>query len=106
VTGDGLRLNGTFRSSAALPAISFTAAGTFRDEGFTKYFGTIGRPDGTTYHDDARPGSGTYRISQNTLELRYSDRRVKRFAFTALPEDVSGSNVRRFRINYEIFQMD
>ena len=52
------------------------------------------------------PGSGTYLIEQNTLELRYSDGRVKRFALTILPDRMSDRPVRSFRINYEVFRLD
>lgn len=47
------------------------------------------RPDGTVYRDDGVGGSGTYLIEQNTLELRYSDGRIKRFPFIAFPENLA-----------------
>lgn len=86
---DGLKLEGTYRwGSEKYPAITFTKDGNFRDEGF---FPTTEarRPDGTWYKRDTRGGSGTYLIEQNTLELRYSDGRVKRFPFIAFPEDLA-----------------
>jgi hypothetical protein len=105
-TGDGLKLDGTYRRWAEAPGITFSKDGRFRDEGFTRNFGTIGRPDGTTYQDDGIGGTGTYLIEQNTLELNYSDGRVKRFAFTALPSILAQKPVQSFRINYEIFKLD
>jgi hypothetical protein len=105
-TGDGLRLAGTYRRFSAAPGISFAPDGSFRDAGFTRNFGTIGRPDGTVYQDDGRGGTGTYLIEQNTLELRYADGRVKRFAFTALPDMLVRQPVQSFRINYEILKLD
>jgi hypothetical protein len=100
-TGDGIKLNGAYRRSESEPSIVFYEDGRFRDEGFMRNFGTMGRPDGSTYQSDGRGGSGTYLIGQNTLELRYSDGRVQRFAFTALPTDVARHPVRSFRLNYE-----
>ena len=105
-TGDELKLQGRYRRSATEPAIVFSQDGNFRDEGVFRNFGTIGRPDGTTYQDDGRAGIGTYLIGQNTLELRYADGRVKRFAFTVLPENLLQQAVRSFRINYETFHID
>lgn len=98
-TGDGLKLQGSYSRSDTDPVITFSRDGNFRDEGIFRNFGTIGRADGTTYQDDGRGGTGNYLISQNTLELRYTDGRVKRFAFTALPEDLLRQPVIRFRIN-------
>jgi hypothetical protein len=105
-TGDGLKLEGTYKRWAEAPGITFSKDGRFSDEGAFRNFGTIGRPDGTTYQDDGRGGSGTYLIEQNTLELSYSDGRVKRFAFTALPAILAQQPVKSFRINYEIFNLD
>ena len=105
-TGDGLKLQGRFRRSDTEPAITFSKDGSFRDDGIFRNFGTIGRADGTTYQDDGRAGTGTYLIGQNTLELRYADGRVKRFAFTLLPQDVLQQPVRSFRINYETFHIE
>ena len=105
-TGDGLKLQGRYRRSATEPAITFSQDGSFRDDGIFRNFGTIGRADGTTYQDDGRDGTGTYLIGQNTLELRYADGRVKRFAFTLLPTDLLEQPVRTFRINYETFHIE
>ena len=104
-TGDGLKLQGSYRRSETEPAITFSKDGDFRDDGIFRNFGTIGRADGTTYQDDGRGGAGTYLIEQNTLELRYADGRVKRFAFTGLPGDLTQEPVRSFRINYETFHL-
>jgi hypothetical protein len=49
----------------------------------------MARPNRTIYQDDGRGGSGTYLIEQNTLELRYSDGRFKRFPFIAFPENLA-----------------
>jgi hypothetical protein len=86
---DGLRLEGTYRRGASEPALTFTADGRFNDGGVFRYFGTLVRPDGSHYQDDGVPGSGTYIIEQNTLELRYSDGRVKRHPFIAFPENIA-----------------
>jgi hypothetical protein len=103
---DGLKLEGTYRRYAEAPGIAFSNDGRFRDEGFTRNFGTIGRPDRSTYEDDGRGGTGNYRIEQNTLELRYSDGRVKRFAFTIPADRITDRPIRSFRINYEVFSLD
>lgn len=105
-TGDGLRLSGTYRRFTGEAGITFAKDGRFRDEGIFRNFGTMGRPDGSTYTDDGVGGTGTYVIGQNTLELRYSDGRVKRTAFTALPENLAQEPVRSFRINYETFSLN
>lgn len=105
-TGDGLKLHGRYRRSATEPTITFSKDGSFRDDGIFRNFGTMGRADGTTYQDDGRAGTGTYLIDQNTLELRYVDGRVKRFAFTALPADLLQQPLKIFRINYETFQIE
>lgn len=87
-SADGLKLDGNYRRDRSEPAISFTKDGGFRDEGVFRYFGDLARPDGTGYQDDGRGGTGTYIIEQNTLELRYTDGRVKRHAFMAFPENL------------------
>ena len=86
---DGLRLEGNYRRSASEPTLTFTKDGQFRDGGVFRYFGTLVRPDGSHYQDDGAPGSGTYIIEQNTLELRYADGRIKRHPFIAFPENLA-----------------
>ncbi|HUR99770.1 MAG TPA: hypothetical protein VMZ26_17015, partial [Pyrinomonadaceae bacterium] len=86
---DGLRLEGNYRRSASEPTLTFTANGQFRDGGVFRYFGTLVHPNGSFYQDDGVPGSGTYIIEQNTLELRYSDGRIKRHPFIAFPENLA-----------------
>jgi hypothetical protein len=88
-SADGLKLEGNYRRHQTEPTITFTTAGTFRDGGVFRYFGTLERPDGTVYQDDGIGGSGTYVIEQNTLELRYSDGRIKRHPFLVFPENLS-----------------
>jgi hypothetical protein len=85
---DGLVLEGTYRWGETYPAITFTKDGNFRDEGFFLATDAV-RPDGTWYKRDTRGGTGTYLIEQNTLELRYSDGRIKRFPFIAFPENLA-----------------
>ena len=86
---DGLRLEGNYRRFENEPIITFTADGRFRDGGVFRYLGTLVRPDGSHYQDDGVPGSGTYIIEQNTLELRYSDGRIKRHPFIIFPENIA-----------------
>jgi hypothetical protein len=88
-TADGLRLEGNYRRTENEPTITFSADGKFRDGGVFRYFGTLVRPDGSHYQDDGAPGSGTYSIGQNTLELRYSDGRIKRHPFIVFPENLA-----------------
>ena len=88
-SADGLKLEGKYRRHQTEPTITFTTDGTFRDGGVFRYFGTLERPDGTVYQDDGIGGSGTYIIEQNTLELRYSDGRIKRHPFIVFPENLS-----------------
>lgn len=83
---DGLRLDGSYRRGNN-PAITLSPNGAFRDEGAFLY-SSYQRLDGTEYHDDGVGGSGTYLIAQNTLELRYSDGRIKWFSFIAFPENI------------------
>lgn len=86
---DGLRIDGNYRRSESEPTITFTSDGRFRDEGIFRNFGTAQWPDGTIYQDDGRGGSGTYTIEQYTLELRYSDGRVRRAPFIVFPENLA-----------------
>lgn len=86
---DGLKLEGNYRRHETEPTIIFTKDGQFTDGGIFRFFGTLARPDGSTYMDDGIGGSGTYLIAQNTLELRYSDGRVKRHVFIAFPENLA-----------------
>jgi hypothetical protein len=86
---DGLKLEGKYRRYEQDPFITFTADGNFRDEGAFRNFGDMARPDRRIYQDDGRGGTGTYLIEQNTLELRYSDGRVKRFPFIAFPDNLA-----------------
>ena len=88
-SADGLRLEGNYRRDPSEPTITFTRDGSFRDGGIFRYFGTMQRPNGTVYQDDGVGGTGTYLIEQNTLELRYSDGRIKRFPFIAFPENLA-----------------
>lgn len=88
-SADGLKLEGNYRRHESEPTLTFTSDGKFRDGGVFRYFGTLERPDGTVYQDDGIGGSGTYIIEQNTLELRYSDGRVKRHPFIVFPENLS-----------------
>src|SRR5688572_9220472 len=88
-SADGWKLEGNYRRHQTEPTITFRTDGTFRDGGVFRHFGTLERPDGTVYQDDGIGGSGTYIIEQNTLELRYSDGRVKRHPFIVFPENLS-----------------
>lgn len=102
---DELRLEGNYRRSESEPAISFTKDGRFNEGGIFRYFGTMAKPDGTIYKDDGVGGSGTYLIEQNTLELRYSDGRVKRVVFQAFPENlVKKPEVPSFLLREERFE--
>jgi len=85
---DGLRLEGNYRRHETEPTITFTKDGRFTDGGIFRFFGTIGRLDGTSYMDDGVGGSGSYLINQNTLELKYSDGRIKLHVFIAFPENL------------------
>ena len=99
---DGLRLEGNYRRDSSEPTITFTRDGSFRDGGIFRYFGTMQRPNGTVYQDDGVGGTGTYLIEQNTLELRYSDGRIKRFPFIAFPENLAKKPaVDSFILRYE-----
>jgi len=87
-TSDGLRLDGNYRRWEGEQTITFTKDGRFTDGGAFKNFGDMGRLDGSVYKDDGVGGSGTYIIEQNTLELKYTDGRIKRHVFIAFPEDL------------------
>jgi hypothetical protein len=88
-SADGLRLDGTYHRSETEPKITFTTDGRFQESGIFRYFGTAQRPDGSIYQDDGKGGSGTYVIEQNTLELKYSDGRIKRVPFIIFPENLA-----------------
>lgn len=106
---DNLRLEGRYRrvGNAQSPAVMFTRDGKFRDEGAFRY-SSYTRLNGTNYSDDGAAGTGTYSIGQNTLELNYSDGRVKRFTFVTFPENLAKKPaVDSFIINYnDSFQID
>ena len=85
---DGLRLEGNYRRNQNEPTLSFTKDGRFNDGGIFRYFGSMRRNNGSTYIDDGTGGFGTYLIEQNTLELKYSDGRIKRFVFEAFSENL------------------
>jgi hypothetical protein len=85
---DGLKLEGNYRRHESEPTISFTSDGKFSDGGIFRYFDTLAKPDGTLYQDDGTGGQGTYFIAQNTIELRYSDGRIKRIAIQVFPENL------------------
>jgi hypothetical protein len=96
---DGLRLQGAWTSYAnpndpsldrlprgQAPIFHFTSDGKFVDDGVLATF--LRESDGT-----GSAGSGTYEIRDFTLILRYSDGRVKPFAFSGLcPGDAFTSN--------------
>ncbi len=95
---DGLKLEGNYRRNESEPAISFSKNGQFKDGGVFRYIGNISKLDGTSYQDDGLAGTGTYQIGQNTLDLSYSDGRVKRFPFIALPDDLKEAVLKSFLI--------
>ena len=104
---DGLKLQGTFRredyktvSAEAQQGITFTADGRFQDEGVFKAAGVmVHNPlNGADDFDDGAPGSGTYRIASYTLELTYSNGRVKRTSLFLEP-GASKVGVHEFYLN-------
>lgn len=87
----GLKLEGTYRrydwqqEYAPRQALSFTRDGRFTDEGFLKgavFMWWFTPEQGGSVETSANPGSGTYRLSRNSLELLYSDGRKFRVSFT------------------------
>ena len=105
--GDGMKLEGTFRRAdyktlyaGSQQGITFTSDGKFRDEGVFKAAAVMVRqPVGNGYDfDDGAPGSGTYRIANYTLELTYSNGRVKRTSIFLEP-GASKTGVREFYLN-------
>lgn len=104
---DGLKLEGTFRredyktvSAGAQQGITFTPDGRFQDEGVFKAAGVMVRnPVGNGEDfDDGAPGVGAYRIANYTLELKYSNGRVKR-TNVFLEPGASKAGVREFYLN-------
>ncbi len=102
-----MRLEGTFRRAdyktlyaGSQQGITFTPDGRFSDEGVFKAAAVMVRqPVGNGYDfDDGAPGSGTYRIANYTLELTYSDRKVKRTSIFLEP-GASKTGVREFYLN-------
>lgn len=91
---DALRLDGVYavqwQDGRVVMGITFAADGRFREYNLLAYSGWVLR--GQTYWDDegrARvvvgEGSGTYRISRNTLELRYTNGPTARFLIFVPP---------------------
>ena len=102
---NGLRLTGTFRRGdyqttyAARQGITFKADGSFVDEGVFKAAGVMVRnAAGNDDFDDGVPGRGTYRIANYSLELTYSNGRVKRTSFLLDPE-MPRNDVSEFFLN-------
>jgi hypothetical protein len=100
-----IRLQGTFRRSdykttySARQGIAFTPDGRFVDEGVLAAAGVMVRnAAGNSDFDDGAPGRGTYRIANYTLELSYSNGRVKRTSFLLDPE-MSKTAVTEFFLN-------
>jgi hypothetical protein len=91
----GLRLDGAWTSYAnpdapelerlpvgARPVIHFSRDGRFTDDGLFAAFIRSGSSAEAVRFD--APGAGSYRFSDFTLELHYTDGRVRRTAFTGL----------------------
>jgi len=105
--GDGMKLEGTFRRedyktlyAGSQQGITFTTDGRFQDEGVFKAAAVMVRnPVGNGEDfDDGTPGSGAYRIASYTLELKYSDGRVKRTSIF-FETGASKTGVREFYLN-------
>ena len=104
---DGMKLEGTFRRAdyktlyaGSQQGITFTLDGRFSDEGVFKAAAVMVRQpvgNGSDF-DDGAPGSGTYRIANYTLELTYSNGRVKRTSIFLEP-GASKTGVREFYLN-------
>jgi hypothetical protein len=96
---DGVKLEGTFRRAdwqtrnAATQGITFQSDGTFADEGVMLAVGAQTRDrNGQFVFDDGTPGKGTYRLGGYTLELTYSDGRVKRTSIYMEPAKSKDGN--------------
>lgn len=102
---DGLRLDGTYSvrsfTNTSAPGveggvsgekrITFSQDGRFSQQGFVGFAGATqgGSGDVGAATRSQSSGSGTYRISDNTLELSYSDGRRQRYTFFVYPENVN-----------------
>lgn len=90
---DGLRLDGrwVYPHDRAV-SISFSPDGRFTEQGLVRLSASYGLPDEEFERRRAAPprGSGTYAISDHTLELRYEGGAVFRFVFI-LPAHVARS---------------
>jgi hypothetical protein len=103
---NGLKLEGTFRredyrtTPTAAQGITFAPDGRFVDEGAFQAAGVLVRsPSGSgDDFDDGVPGRGAYRIANYTIELRYSDGRVKRTSLFMEP-GARQTDVREFFLN-------
>jgi hypothetical protein len=103
--GDGARLDGMFRrgDEDVFPAhahqgIRLTREGRFIDEGVLKAANFSLGAGNQEVRDDGVPGSGTYRVMNYTIELRYDDGRVKRCSFYLDPQ-ASRTEARQFYLN-------
>jgi hypothetical protein len=67
-------------------AIAFKSDGSFAEQGFVGFAGSTANVGGTA--SSSSSGSGTYRISGNTLELNYSNGRRQNLTFLIYPENV------------------
>lgn len=109
-SGDGVRLNGTFRRAdyktlfaSAQQGITFTPDGRFKDEGIFKAAFVQNRTERGSEFDDGAPGTGTYRVKHYSLELAYDNGRSKRAVFYLDPSNSRGGDVALFWFNEYLF---
>ncbi len=101
---NGLKLDGTFKrydweaEYSPKEGITFTPDGRFVDQGFLHGCMTMWWYSDRKYVDaQSLPGSGTYRVANNSLELIYADGRKLRLSFQ-LADEVSKEHVTAFLI--------
>lgn len=95
---DGVRLTGTWQTSSFAAtgrgngvsgsrSITFTADGQFRSQAFTGSVNAGSAAAGTTSRSSS--GSGSYRVTGNTLELTYANGRNEEHSFYRYPHEES-----------------
>jgi hypothetical protein len=91
----GLKLNGTYavqwNEQSRQRVIRFTPDGHFAERGFLNMINWQPR--------DIDQGTGTYRITNNTLELSYTDGRVLQISFYVFPDDLKKAQPSTIYIN-------
>lgn len=89
---DGAKFNGTYVMSEAfgkIPAITFTAAGGFNDNGAIR---VLCHEYNDCINPGLAPGSGTYEVKDYSVIFHYTDGRIIKIAFLGTEFDINNQS--------------